>query len=282
MPINKEAPKQNNQSIIFNWDNRDFDFLLKSCEKDDEILFTLKYLNDKDLKILEAGCGLGRAVKYFYDKGYKNICGIELNKDSVVYLNNFFPELNVIHGNILNMPYEKNYFDVILSYGVIEHFENGSIEPMLSMYNCLKPGGIAIVTVPSFNFIRKSLYFFSFFDFRKYNLIRKIFKKKELKYNGKKFSYYIDPQIGKFFEYRFTPKQFINICKKSGFDIIESKPIAHVDGLFHIFGPPLVYFKDWQFTLSKFGKFVNKILSKIPFMHNHMHLCVLKKKGFKI
>ena len=75
----------------------------------------------------------------------------------------------------------------------------------------------------------------------------------------------------------FTPRQFTKICKKEGFKIIESKPIAHVDGLFHIFGSPLITFKDWQFKLSRTGKILNKFMSKIPFFHNHMHICVVKK-----
>ena len=264
-------------SIIFSWKSNDFYNLLKSCDDDDDVKITLKYLNNKDTYILEAGCGLGRVVKYLYDLGFKNVRGIELDKDSVDFLNCNFPELNVIHGNILCLPYKKKSFDIVLSYGVIEHFLHGPDKPMKSMYEILKPGGLAIITVPSFNILRMGAYFFSFLDVRKYGFIRRLFNKKPLHCNGKRFSYYIDPQYGKFFEYRFTKKQFEDICIRNGFEIIESVPTSNIDGLFHLFGSNLVTFKDWKFNVSKLGSLINKFLSIVPFLHNHMHACVVRK-----
>lgn len=265
------------QSIVFSWQKEDFDSLLKSCDLDDEVQITLQYLHDKNANILEAGCGLGRVVKYLHNKGFVNVNGIELDFNSVNFLNNYYPELNVVHGDILNLPYGKNSFDIVLSYGVIEHFWNGPEQPLKALFDIIKPGGMAIVTVPSFNNLRKIRYLLDLLDPRKNKAIRKLFKKKSLLRNGKRFSYYIDPQYGKFFEYRFTPHQFESICKNSGFEIIKSVPIAHIDGLFHSFGKPLVKFENWKFSLSRFGYFVNTIFSKIPFLHNHMHMCVLKK-----
>lgn len=265
------------RSVVFNWKVEDFNLLLKSCEKDDEVLISLKYLNDKQAKILEAGCGLGRVVKYLHDRSYKSVYGVELNEEIVTFLNKSFPELNVIYGNIINLLYQQAFFDVVLSYGIIEHFPDGPNLPMRALFNALKPNGIAIVTVPSFTFLRKIKYFISKFDLRKSNFIRKFFGKRSLYRNGKNFSFYINPQFGGFFEYQFTPKQFESICKKAGFNIIESKPIAHFDGLFHDFGAPFITFKDWQFNISRYGKVLNWILSKVPFLHNHMHACVLTK-----
>ena len=93
------------KSVEFRWDSKDFNNLLESCIHDDAVKLSLRYLNDKNLKILEAGCGSGRVVKYVYDKGFQNICGIELNKDAVTNINAIFPELNIIQGDLLNMPY---------------------------------------------------------------------------------------------------------------------------------------------------------------------------------
>ena len=266
-----------NKSIVFSWKQKDFDALLKSCEFDDEVKITLKYLTDKNAKILEAGCGLGRVVKYLYDRGYKNIHGIELDRESVLFLNQNFSELNVVQGDILKLPYKKESFDVVLSYGVIEHFSDGPLAPMKAMYDVLKPGGLAIVTVPSFNILRRISYNLSLLDIRKWDFIRRAFGKKKLYRNKKIFSYYIDPQYGSFFEYRFTPKQFEFICKTSDFEIVESLPIAHIDGLFNSFCRPLVKFKNWEFEVSFWGKVLNKVFGMIPFLHNHMHACVLRK-----
>ncbi|MBC8388619.1 MAG: class I SAM-dependent methyltransferase [Actinobacteria bacterium] len=273
----KNKKVSSSKSIRFSWNHEEFDSLLRTCNSDDGVVTTLNFLKNKKVKILEAGCGLGRVVKHLYNLGYKKVSGIEIDKASVKLLNSEFPELDIISGDITNLPYKKNSFDVVLSYGVIEHFPEGPHNPLISMRNVLKSDGIVIVTVPSFNVVRQIQYFFSLVDPRRNNFIRRLFGEKQLDRNCKRFSWYIEPQYGNFFEYRFTPKQFKNILKKAGFEIILSRPIAHADGLFHCFGPPLIYFKDWKFTFSRLGAFLNSVFSFIPFFHNHMHLCVVKK-----
>jgi SAM-dependent methyltransferase len=82
-----------------------------------------------------------------------------------------FPELNIIQGDILDMPFGNDFFDVILSYGVVEHFPKGLQDPLKSLYKVLKPGGIAIVTVPSLNKLSQINYyigrFIEFINFKK-------------------------------------------------------------------------------------------------------------------
>ena len=265
------------ESIIFNWNEKDFESQLRTCEKDDEVQIALQFLNDKNLQILEAGCGQGRVVKYLYDLGFKDVHGIEINRKAVEFLNKRFPELNVIHGSILQMPYHKESFDIVLSYGVIEHFPDGPHVPMKSMYDILKPGGIVVVTVPILNKIRKIKNFLSHFDVRQKDIIRKIFGKNPIIKNINKFSYYVFPQIGNFHEYRFTQKQFENICINSNFKIIKSISIAHEDGVYHCFGPRFIKFENSEWKMNKIVSFINNLFKKIPNFHNHMHMCVLQK-----
>ncbi|MGP8321850.1 MAG: class I SAM-dependent methyltransferase [Methanosarcinaceae archaeon] len=244
--------------IIFEWDTtkEELENQIKSCSTSEDIIITMKYLTNKNFKILEAGCGLGRVLKYVYDQGFKNINGIEISKKLSAFLQKEYPELRAIQGDILKMPYEKNYFDRILSYGVIEHFVESPLYPMKAMYKILKPGGIAIITIPSFNKVFQIQNFLSYFNPKLNNTIRKIFGKKSLHRNKKILSYHIYPQFGEFFEFRFTPKQFEQICLDTGFSIIESIPTLHMK--------------------SK-SKLLNKLLLKIPFFHNHHHACVVQK-----
>ncbi len=275
--MNKQKHKTKSKSIVFDWNPHDFQASLKSCETDDEVLVALKHLKNKDSKILEAGCGIGRVVKYLHDKGFKNISGIEINNDIVQWLNKTHPKLDIVYADLLALPFEKNSFDVVLSYGVIEHFPDGPQAPLQAMFDVLKPGGLCVITIPSFNTLRRLSYFLSKLDPRKNNLVRKIFGKKPLHKNKKKYGYCIEPQIGNFFEYRFTKKQFESMCKQANFHIIESSPIAHIDGLFHSIFKPLITFKNWNFHMTPLGKTINNLLSKIPHFHNHMHACVVQK-----
>jgi SAM-dependent methyltransferase len=272
-------------STEFTWDSNDFDHLLRSCQFDDSVKLSLRYLTRTDLEILEAGCGSGRVVKYLYDLGYQKIYGIELNQDAVNYINAKFPELNIIQGDLLSMPYGNDKFDRILSYGVVEHFPKGLDDPLQSIYNALKPGGIAIVTVPSYNTLRvfKGLLGRSveLLNPMQKNYIRtKLKRELRPKRNKGSCSYYMHPQHGNFFEYRLTKRQFEQACKNAGFEIIESSPICQIDGLYHLFGSHFVVFENWEFKVSRVGQVVNQVMTTIPFLHNHMHACVLKKDAY--
>lgn len=268
-------------SVEFKWDLDEMNDMVESCKVDDAVNLTIQYILNKKARILEAGSGTGRVIKYLNNLGYLNIEGIELNKKIVNELHKKYPEITVKEGNILRMPYKENAFDVIVSYGVIEHFPKGPDLPLKALLKVLKPGGIAIVTVPSFNFIRSIISFFSplteLANPLTNPLIRKIFSCPSLPAKNGNKPYYIYPQRGPFFEYWLTPKQFEDICRKSGFEIIESTPICHIDGLYHIFGSSLVKFQDWRFHVYPQGALLNYIFRKFPFFHNHMHLCVLRK-----
>ena len=256
---------QESKRIVFGWDSADFDALLRSCKADDAVTLAMGYLKNKDARVLEAGCGLGRVVKYLYDRGYKNVHGIEINSEAVTFVNKRFPELRVIQGDILEMPYEAESFDFILSFGVVEHFSDGLYKPLRSLYRVLKNDGVAIITVPSLNRIRSL------------QAKARKFLRVTRGYSAGIPRFEVWPSSGEFFEYRLAPEQFEDECKNAGFHIVESLPICHIDGLYHLVGRPLVYFSNWEFRVSILGKMLNAALRTIPFLHNHMHACVLRK-----
>lgn len=264
-------------SVEFTWDPQEFEALLRTCEVDDSVNLSLKHLADKEMSILEAGSGSGRVVKYLFDLGYKNVHGIELNPDAVRHINHQFPELKIIQGDILNMPYPKESFDVVLSYGVVEHFPDSVVHPMQALFNALKPGGIAVVTVPCLNGIRRTVARLRLEYLHPKTIVRFIRSRLRGEKTAKSELYYAYPPGGEFFEYRLTPEEFLCVCKEADFEIVESIPIAHIDGLHHSFGPLLVRFADWKFSVSMIGCLINKIFMRYPFLHNHMHACVLRK-----
>lgn len=275
------------QSVEFAWNPDDFPFLLESCKQDDGVQLSLQYMPDKDITILEAGCGSGRVLKYFSDAGYKNVYGIELNAEIVRVQNARYPELKITQGDILNIPQGENFFDVVVCYGVVEHFPAGLDAPLQSLFRTLKPGGVAIVTVPCFNILRQIKHFFHkhfhFLILRENKHIRKLLHKSPLpaRRNVAGYLYTVYPQFGDFFEYRLKPKEFEACCTRAGFEIIESIPISHIDGLYHeagfIFRKLFLSFERWSFQVSKPAGLINGLLKKKKFFHNHMHACVLRK-----
>lgn len=260
----------------FDWDFNDFDSLLANCKTDEAVQITLKYLH-KDHAFLEAGCGSGRVVKYFTDLGYRNVVGVEINEDAVRYLNLRFPELNIISGDLLRLPKSVGLFDVIGAYGVVEHFEGGIQKPLLALRSLLRENGIMIVSVPSFNLVRRLKKFLAAINPRTNSLIRSVFGKNTLHHNSDGTGFDIYPSHGKFFEYRLSRQQFEEECKKADLEIVESVPIYHMDGFFHELNFGQVKYASYTFEPTRLAFALNGALKIFPFFHNHMHLCVLRK-----
>lgn len=152
--------------------------------------------------ILEAGCGLGRWVIPLSEKGYR-VTGIEIEQDAVSVINQHFKSenLQVVQGDIFNMPFENNQFDLVISLGVLEHFkeEEMQLKAILEHKRVLKDDGVFLVTVPYFSLYR--LFFNVPYGFL-LSLVRKM--------KGK-------PQY--FSEYRYHIYTFKRLLNKAGFTI---------------------------------------------------------------
>lgn len=238
-------------SVLFEWDFNEFNNLVKGSDKDDGVQLSLKYAK-KEWKILESGCGSGRVVKYFQDKGY-NIEGVELHKETVEKVNALYPELKVWREDATKVSRPDDSYDMVLSYGVIEHFIEGPTAILKEMLRLMKPGGIAIITVPSVNHVRAKKY-----------------KK------GPGDLYYKWPSAEKFFEYRLLPEEFESTITGAGYKIVESLPISHMDGMYHEKLAEIKY-ANTQFYPSDECIRLNEEYKKIPFYHNHMHAIVATK-----
>lgn len=269
-------------SIEFSWKPHEFEALVRSCLLDDGVQLSMSYLSDRNMRVLEAGCGLGRVVKYLHDLDYRFVEGIELNQAAVAWVNRHYPELQIIQGDLLRMPYEDGRFDVVLSYGVVEHFREGLDASLRSLWRVLKVGGFAVVTVPSLNMLRRIEIFWNNLrqqvDPRRNEMIRRICKKAPIPSNPEEQGpYHVYLDGGRFFEYRLRPSEFEQCCRKAGFKILRSIPISHIDGLYHSFGRKLIRFENWTFYPTRTARILNAAFKKIPFFHNHMHACVLVK-----
>ena len=107
--------------------------------------YPLKYsnliVNNKDHIILEAGCGVGRILRYYHNKQYK-IIGIDFIKEAVEKLKKIDPSLNVNIGNILNLEFDNDYFDTVLAFGLYHNFHSENLEKaLIETSRVLKKGG---------------------------------------------------------------------------------------------------------------------------------------------
>lgn len=89
----------------------------------------------KDIKpewnILELGCNAGRNLNYLFEKGYKNLTGIEISQQAIELMARKYPEcaasITVIKGAIENtIAFSDNYSDLTITMAVLEHIHPDS------------------------------------------------------------------------------------------------------------------------------------------------------------
>ncbi len=113
--------------------NQPFKYLREDLEIRSKFLLQLITKNcAKNIKILELGCSVGRNLNILYHNGYKNLAGIEINKQSIELMEERYSEMyktidiytstieNAIK-HILDLEY-----DLIFSMAVLEHVHTDS------------------------------------------------------------------------------------------------------------------------------------------------------------
>ena len=100
--------------------------------------------NDGYETCLEVGCGRGTISSYFADSGFKctlldSSAGV-LETAKGVFANNGH-DAEFVHADALEMPFAAGAFDVVVSIGLLEHFEEIS-KAINEQYRVLKKGGL--------------------------------------------------------------------------------------------------------------------------------------------
>lgn len=161
--------------------------------------------------IADLGCGLGKHLIYWHRKGFQ-IEGIDENEKLVEMIKAFDNTVNVETGNILSIRRPDEYFDFVISYGVLEHFEDGPLPAMLEMNRVMKIGGTSFISVPlktrTVSFLLKV---------KQNRVLRKIAGKAPLLGTQ-------ECRLG-ITEIQFGRNEFHCLLNKAGFEVIEERPI---------------------------------------------------------
>jgi len=105
--------------------------------------------NNKNLFILDVGCGSGGTTSYFTKFGF--VVGIDFSFSALKFAIKRGNK-NVLRGNLTNPPLKEKSFDVITALDVIEHIKD-DVMILKKLKELLKSKGILIITVPAFQFL---------------------------------------------------------------------------------------------------------------------------------
>jgi len=113
-----------------------------------------RYEMSEGNKLLDFGCGRGEFLNGFINKGVEGY-GVDINDNITKY----FPSVNFKTADVVSegLPYEDDFFDIVFSKSVIEHFHDPEIF-IKEIYRTLKPGGFAIVMCPSWEFCYRNYF----------------------------------------------------------------------------------------------------------------------------
>lgn len=240
------------------WSNVDVEKEVRKCS-DDELWSLIKKYVKKEDKILDAGCGLGRWVIFLSKKGYQ-IIGVDNYKEAISRLKKADSFLSLKVADVCKLPFKNEEFDVYLSFGVVEHFENGPTKALREANRVLKRGGLIILETPHDNLLRRFKRFCGRF--------KRFFKKQKVT---------IPLQ---FYEYRYKTSELKNFLGNAGFKIVGSyaKDLLSDDESIGLWSDFLFLRKSKEpFKINQKGKLIKKILKPFKFVFAGCTVVVAQK-----
>lgn len=187
------------------------------------------WADGRQITILDAGCGTGRMMEIL--SKYGNTEGIDFSELAVKYARE--KNENVIQGDLNQWKSEKK-FDVIISLDVLYHSSIKDDAKIISEFsNALKPGGILILNLAAFEFLRRP--------------------HDAVVHTGR----------------RYTEKSINNLLKKSGLQVIKSSyRHPHLFILIIFFNIFSRKSKNVKSDVSEIPAFLNHLLYKIGLIEN--------------
>jgi len=103
--------------------------------------------------VLDAGCGVGYGTNYLGMKA-ESVVGVDVSRKAIKYSKNYKTKnVTFMLGDVTNLPFKDNCFDIVISFEVIEHLKN--YEKFLQeVRRVLKSDGLFICSTPNIKYTR--------------------------------------------------------------------------------------------------------------------------------
>ena len=112
---------------------------------------------DKNIRILDIGCGMGFLMLALKRSGYQIINGIDTDEQQVLSCRQKNLEVTFVKDSIDFLKENAGKYDLITAFDVLEHIPaSKQIDFVKTIYESLNPGGTFIATVPNANSVLAS------------------------------------------------------------------------------------------------------------------------------
>jgi SAM-dependent methyltransferase len=208
-----------------------------------------KKVSGKKLKILNIGCATGRSTEALSEFG--QVVSLEYDQECCEFTRER-TGLTVIHGSILELPFEKEVFDLVCCFDVIEHVQDDrkGTEEMLRV---CKKGGTIFISVPAF------MSLWSDHDEVNHHYRRYVMKELDSLFKDKNGNIVSKSYFNTFLFPAISMVRYISGLFKSG---ASSQKSLKSDFEMNAVNSPLNYFPLFLFSIEKF--FLNSGI-KFPF-----------------
>lgn len=161
-------------------------------------------------RVLEAGCGPARWVRFLDEHGY-GAYGVDFSSTALSASLATWPGLRLVRGDLRGLPFAEATFDAVVSFGAVEHDIHGPEAALRDMFRVLVPGGILYCTVPCYNVVRR----LGFLRLSQWLVCNRHVRR----WMGR------GPDVG-FFEYLYTPREYEAILHGVGFELLDLIPLS--------------------------------------------------------
>jgi len=203
----------------------------------------------KDKPILEAGSGMSAVVITLREMGY-NIIGLDYAEKALHTSRAYDPKLQLLVGDVHELPHATNSLGAYLSFGVLEHFEHGMVPALREAYRVLDVGGTLILTIPYPNVVWKLA------QWRR-------------EQRGETL---IDDE---FYESTHTQHQLTSYCEEVGFKVVKAIPTSHSFTLWGLHG---IFRGAGYYETNALSEGMGDVLRVVaPWAFNFMTLIIAQK-----
>lgn len=113
-------------------------------------LLDLYLLKKRPLKILDAGCGPGAMLPLL--ASYGEVTGVDISDEALKFARK---RGKVLKGDIMNLKFKKETFDIVVCMDVLYHMWISDESKALNEFNrVLKKGGLLLIREPAYNWLR--------------------------------------------------------------------------------------------------------------------------------